>query len=126
MGALSEALPGAETLLEIVDATTQTAIPGLVFRRFGAGRALYSAFIESWRWRKGSLIYTINATESGGQMDHGPPFAVQDAYIALDSGPTSYELEEIAQIRVRITNPQLAANPNLKPEAEDTARRPRF
>ena len=46
-----------------------------------------------------------------------PPFAVQDAFIALDSGPTTYELEETAPIRVRITNPQLAANPNLKPEA---------
>ena len=39
--------------MEIVDVNTQAAIPGLVFRRFGAGRVLYSAFDESWRWRKG-------------------------------------------------------------------------
>ena len=116
--ALSEALPGAETLLEIVDANTQKAVPGLVFRRFGAGRVLYSAFDESWRWRKGVAdLHHQRYWNQVAKWIMEPPFAVQDAYIALDSGPTSYELEETALIRVRITNPQLAVNPNLKPEA---------
>ena len=116
--ALSEALPGAETLLEIVDANTQAAIPGLVFRRFGAGRVLYSAFDESWRWRKGVAdMHHQRYWNQVAKWIMEPPFAVQDAFIALDSGPTTYELEETAPIRVRITNPQLAANPNLKPEA---------
>ena len=46
---ISEALPGTETLLEVVDG--DTVLPGLVFGRPGAGRVLYSAFDESWRWR---------------------------------------------------------------------------
>ena len=63
---------------------------------------------------KGSLIYTINATGirwPNGSWSRPLPSGMPTF---LDSGPTSYELEEIAS---RITNPQLAANPNLKPEA---------
>ena len=47
--AISEAHPGTETLLEVVSG--EMVLPGLVFGRPGAGRVLYSAFDESWRWR---------------------------------------------------------------------------
>ena len=46
-----------------------------------------------------------------------PPFSVQDRYIMLDSGPTSYEVGETARIRVRVMDPNLAGKPNLKVEA---------
>jgi hypothetical protein len=118
--ALTQALPGAETLLEIVDG--KTVVPGLVFRRFGAGRVLYSAFDESWRWRYnvGDLHHQRYWNQVAKWIME-PPFAVQDAYIALDSGPTTYDVKDTAEIRVRIMNPQLALqflqDPKLKPEA---------
>jgi len=119
--AMTEALPGAETLLQITEGNT--AIPGLVFRRFGAGRVLYAAFDESWRWRfnVGDLHHQRYWNQVAKWIME-PPFAVQDAYIAMDSGPTSYDVKDTADIRVRIMNPDLAkryqADPNLKPEAQ--------
>ena len=114
--ARSEALPGAETLLEVVNGKTVT--PGLVFRRFGAGRVLYSAFDESWRWRLDvGDLYHQQYWNQISKWIMEPPFAVQDAYIALDSGPSTYEVEETARIRVRVTNFQLSQQKDLKPEA---------
>ena len=114
--ARSEALPGTETLLDVVDG--ETKVPGLVFRRYGAGRVLYSAFDESWRWRLnvGDLHHQQYWNQIAKWMME-PPFAVQDRYIALDSGPHSYEVGETATLRVRIMDEKLAALPNLKVEA---------
>jgi len=118
--AVTEALPGAETLLEIVKGNS--VVPGLVFRRWGAGRVLYSAFDETWRWR-----FNIGDRHHQRYWNQvakwimEPPFAVQDAYIAMDSGPTIYDVGDTAEIRVRIMNPELARKfqlqPKLKPEA---------
>jgi len=90
----------------------------LVFRRFGAGRVLYSAFDESWRWRfnVGDLHHQRYWNQISKWIME-PPFAVQDQFIALDSGPTTYEVEETAQIRVRVLNFQLSQRKDLKPEA---------
>ena len=118
--AVTEALPGAETLLEIVNGNS--VVPGLVFRRWGAGRVLYSAFDETWRWR-----FNIGDRHHQRYWNQvakwimEPPFAVQDAYIAMDSGPTTYDVGDPAEIRVRIMKPELARKfqlqPKLKPEA---------
>ena len=118
--AVTEALPGAETLLEIVNGNS--VVPGLVFRRWGAGRVLYSAFDETWRWR-----FNIGDRHHQRYWNQvakwimEPPFAVQDAYIAMDSGPTTYDVGDTAEIRVRIMKPELARKfqlqPKLKPEA---------
>nr|MDQ3624855.1 VWA domain-containing protein [Verrucomicrobiota bacterium] len=45
----AEPLPGAETLLE-AEVQGQRK-PAVVYRPFGAGRVLYQAFDDSWRWR---------------------------------------------------------------------------
>ena len=114
--ARSESLPGTETLLDVVDG--ETVVPGLVFRRYGAGRVLYSAFDESWRWRLN--VGDLHHQQYWNQIAKWimePPFAVQDRYIALDSGPHSYEVGETAIIKVRIIDEKLAAQPNLKVEA---------
>ena len=118
--AATKALPGSETLLEILDGNT--AVPGLVFRRYGAGRVLYSAFDESWRWR-----YNVGDQHHQRYWNQvskwimEPPFSVQDAYIALDSGPTQYDVKDTAEIRVRVMNPDLALqfskDPKLRPQA---------
>ena len=119
--ATTQALPGSETLLEIVQ--DKVAVPGLVFRRFGAGRVLYSAFDESWRWRYnvGDLHHQRYWNQVAKWIME-PPFAVQDAYIALDSGPTHYDIKDTAEIRVRVMNPDLALqfqnDPKLRPRAE--------
>ena len=118
--AVTQALPGAETLLQIRQ--NNTVIPGLVFRRFGAGRVLYSAFDETWRWRFNVAdLHHQRYWNQVAKWIMEPPFAVQDAYIAMDSGPNTYDVKDTAEIRVRIMNPQLAMqyqqNPNLKPEA---------
>ena len=114
--AISEAHPGTETLLEVVDG--ETVLPGLVFGRPGAGRVLYSAFDESWRWRLN--VGDLHHQQYWNQIAKWimePPFSVQDRYIALDSGPHSYEVGETARIRVRIMDQNLARQPNLKVEA---------
>ena len=118
--AVTEALPGAETLLEIVNGNS--VVPGLVFRRFGAGRVLYSAFDETWRWRFNiGDRHHQRYWNQVAKWSMEPPFAVQDAYIAMDSGSTTYDVGDTAEIRVRIMNPELARKfqlqPNLKPEA---------
>ncbi|MDP7011064.1 MAG: VWA domain-containing protein [Verrucomicrobiota bacterium] len=118
--AVTEALPGAETLLEIVNGNS--VVPGLVFRRWGAGRVLYSAFDETWRWRFNiGDRYHQRYWNQVAKWIMEPPFAVQDSYIAMDSGPTTYDVEDTAEIRVRIMNPELARKfqlqPKLKPEA---------
>ena len=114
--ARSEALPGTETWLGVVDGD-KPVVPGLVYRQYGAGTVLYSAFDESWRWRLnvGDLHHQRYWNQIAKRMMQ-PPFAVQDRYIALDSGPHSYEVRETATLRVRIMDEELAALPNHKIE----------
>ncbi len=115
--AISEKLPGSEVLLEVIIGN-QKAVPALVFRRYGAGRVLYSAFEESWRWRYNvGDLYHQKFWNQIAKWIMEPPFAVQDAHIALDSGDTTYDLGDTAEIRVRIQDPVLAAKPGLKPQA---------
>ena len=115
--AVTEKLPGSEVLLEVISGQN-TAIPALVFRRYGAGRVLYSAFEESWRWRYNvGDLYHQKFWNQIAKWIMEPPFAVQDAHIALDSGDTTYDVGDTAPIRVRIQDPVLASKPGLKPQA---------
>ena len=115
--AVTEKLPGSEVLLEVM-LGQQQAVPALVFRRYGAGRVLYSAFEESWRWRYNvGDLYHQKFWNQIAKWIMEPPFAVQDAHIALDSGDTTYDLGDTAEIRVRIQDPVLASKPGLKPVA---------
>ena len=114
--AVTEALPASETLLNVK--VGEDELPGLVRGRPGAGRVLYSAFDESWRWRLN--VGDMHHQQYWNQLAKGimePPFSVQDRYIMLDSGPTSYEVGETARIRVRVMDPALFRQPNLKVEA---------
>lgn len=97
----AEAMPGTETLAEIADAGRST--PALVLRRFGAGRILYSACDETWRWRR----EVADLHHQRFWMQIVPwlmeePFAVSDAYVSLDVGSVVYEPGGSATIRVRL------------------------
>jgi uncharacterized membrane protein len=96
-----EALPGTETLVEIVDA--QRTLPVLVTRRLGAGRVLYAACDESWRWRREVAdLYHQKFWMQVAQWMMEEPFAVTDPYVSLDVGAAVYEPGDAAEIRVRL------------------------
>lgn len=96
-----EALPGTEVLAEaLVDGK---AYPVMVARSFGAGRVLYCAFDETWRWRyREADTYHQRFWNQVVRWIIEKPFAVSDSYVSLDSGPPSYQQGETAEIRVRL------------------------
>jgi hypothetical protein len=98
---LVEALPGTEVFVEAV--VGQETHPVMVTRSFGAGRVLYNAFDETWRWRyKVADTYHQRFWNQVAKWVMERPFAVSDEYVSLDSGPCSYQSGEIAEIRVRL------------------------
>ncbi|MDG2131147.1 MAG: hypothetical protein P8K08_24320 [Fuerstiella sp.] len=95
------ALPGAEVLVEAeVDGQQR---PVLVTRAYGAGRILYQAFDETWRWRyKAADIYHQRIWNQLAKFVMPRPFAVSDEYVSIDSGSVSYDSGESVDIRVRL------------------------
>jgi hypothetical protein len=97
-----DALPDAEVLLEIT--VNDEIRPAMVMRAFGAGRVLYSAFDETWRWRyKVADTYHQRFWYQLAKTIMARPFAVSDEFAALDTGAASYSHGEMADIRVRLT-----------------------
>jgi hypothetical protein len=96
-------LPGAETLAEFTSLEGNT--PAIVYRPFGAGKVLYHAFDESWRWRyEVADLYHVRYWNQIANYIAELPFAVRDRYVALDSGSISYQPGEKADVRVRLRN----------------------
>ena len=112
-----EALPGAETLLELV-LPSKAVVPALVHRRFGAGQVLYAGFDESWRWRQrvGDL-YHQKFWNQISRWVMEKPYAVSDRYTSLDSGAPVYAPGEQAEIRVRVRDSQGRPLARANPEA---------
>lgn len=101
-----EKLKTADVLLEAFGDGLH--LPIVVRWRYGAGKVMYVAADESWRWRldvddKFQSRFWKSAAK--GTMEE--PFAVMDQYVALDSGEPSYGLKERAPIRVRVRNADL-------------------
>ncbi len=98
-----EALPGAEVLVE---ATVKNKTwPAVVTRSFGAGRVLYFAFDETWRWRyKVADKYHQRFWHQVAKWIMVSPFTVSNRFMALDSGTPSYTAGQSATIRVRLQN----------------------
>ena len=114
--ACARALPGAETWLEAVTGETRSA--AAVFRRYGAGKTLYLAFDESWRWRyKVGDLYHQKFWNQAAKFVMESPFAVHDKFVSLDSGALNYEPGATAEIRTRILDAQGRAMPRAKAEA---------
>ena len=97
----TEAVPGTEVFVEAV--VDGNALPAIVTRSFGAGRVLYFAFDETWRWRYNVAdTYHQRFWNQVAKWVMQRPFAVSDEYVSLDSGPPSYQSGESAEIRVRL------------------------
>lgn len=112
----AQALPAAELWVEAESGPAKAA--ALVFRRYGAGRVLYAAHDESWRWRYdvGDLHHQKFWNQVAKAIMEAP-FPVQDKFISLDSGPTTYKPGDVADIRVRLRDAQGGVLLRAKAEA---------
>ena len=95
------ALPGSEVLLEVnVDGQQR---PAMVTRAFGAGRVLYLAFDETWRWRyKVADTWHQRIWNQLAKFVMPRPFAVSDEYVSLDTGSVRYDFGAPVDVRVRL------------------------
>ena len=78
-------------------------LPAVVYRPFGAGKVLYHAFDDSWRWRyevadQNHVRYWNQVANWIAEL----PFAVRDKFISLDAGAITYRPGETADLRVRL------------------------
>lgn len=96
--------PGAETLIEAVwPGANGAARPALVHRAYGAGRVLYAAFDETWRWRfdVADLHHARYWNQVALAMMEAP-YAVKDRLVSLDADSPTYRPGEKALIRARL------------------------
>lgn len=98
-----EALPGAEVLVEVnVDGRQR---PMMVTRAFGAGRVLYLASDETWRWRyKVADIWHQRIWNQLAKYVMPRPFAVSDEFVSLDTGSVRYDFGAAVDVRARLLN----------------------
>ncbi len=96
-------LPGAEVLVEAETAGGGPKIPAVVSRPFGAGRVLYHAFDDSWRWRRD--VADLHHVKYWNQLANWAaelPFSVRDKFVSLDAGAITYRPGDSADLRVRL------------------------
>jgi hypothetical protein len=78
-------LPGSEVLVEVTHG--QTTKPVFVHKRYGAGKILYCATDESWRWRNDVAgAYQERFWSQVVSWISPKPFAIQTPDISLDTG----------------------------------------
>jgi hypothetical protein len=96
-----EPLAGGEVLVQAQ--LKEKESPAIVFRRSGAGKVLYMAFDESWRWRyRVADEYHQRYWNQVGRLIMAPPFAVADRFVSLDCGALVYAPGRNAAIRAKI------------------------
>jgi hypothetical protein len=99
------ALPGAETFVEATAGGKK--LPVVVGRPFGAGKVLYEAFDDSWRWRyEVADQYHVRYWNQIANWLAELPFAVRDKLISLDAGALVYRPGDSADLRVRLRDGQ--------------------
>ena len=65
----------------------ERSVPAVVSRPFGAGKVLYQAFDDSWRWRyEVADQYHVRYWNQIANWIAELPFAVRDKFISLDAG----------------------------------------
>jgi hypothetical protein len=96
-----EELQGTEVLLNAELSGKST--PALVFRTYGVGHILYSAFDESWRWRYkvGDEYHERYWNQVAGLM-MVRPYAVSDKVSSIDVSALTYATGERAPIRAQL------------------------
>lgn len=95
------ALPSAETLVEAEVGDERRA--AVISRPFGAGKVLYQAFEDSWRWRyevadEHHVRYWNQLANWLAEL----PFAARDKFVSLDAGAITYHPGDSAELRVRL------------------------
>lgn len=99
-----QALPGAETLLQL---SNESASPVLVTQRFGAGRVLYLATDQTWRWRYGVADrYHQRWWNQLARWAMRMPFAVQNEYLQLTTDHSQYTLGDSVVVTARLRDQQ--------------------
>jgi hypothetical protein len=110
-----ETLPGSEVLVE-ADVSGKL-YPAIVTRMSGAGRVLYMAFDETWRWRyKAADTWHQRVWNQLAQFVMPRPFAVRGEYLSVDTGAISYNPGDDVDVRIRLVG--LDGKPNSSALAE--------
>lgn len=96
-----QALPGAEVLVEAdLGSSVQ---PLMVSRRYGAGRVLYLAGDETWRWRyKTADLWHQRIWNQIARSVMARSFSVSSEFLSLDTGPVSYQPGQAVDVRIRL------------------------
>jgi hypothetical protein len=93
--------PGTEVLVEAVRG--EQRVPVMVTRRFGAGRVLYIATDETWRWRyKAADLYHQRVWNQLAEFVMPRPFTVSDDFVSLDTGRVTYRQNDQVDIRTQL------------------------
>lgn len=96
-------LPGSEVLVEAIE--NEQTRPVMVTRTFGAGRVIYLATDETWRWRyKTADEWHQRIWNQIAKYTMPRPFAVSDEFVSVDTGSVSYNYGDAVDIRVRLTD----------------------
>jgi len=112
-----ESAPGAEVLV-MGKSEANRLFPMIVTRQLGQGRIVYIANDETWRWRYNVAdLYHQRFWNQLAQWVMQAPYAVENDFIALDSGDRSYGFGEDILIRARIRD----SNRNPLSKARATA-----
>jgi hypothetical protein len=99
-----ENLPSAEIFLQAqLDESGKNLTPLLAGHTFGAGKALYAGFDETWKWRfeVGDKYHQRYWNQLISWIME-KPFAVSDSRISLDVGGNTFSSGEKAVIRARL------------------------
>ncbi len=94
-------LPGAEILIEAVNEVDR--VPLLVTRRYGAGRVLYSASDETWRWRF-ELAERVHSRLwlQLARWTMKTPLSLRTEFLSLDTGAASYTPGQPIDVRCQL------------------------
>lgn len=101
-------LPDATTLVQLIPANASTStsadsIPGMVWRRYGAGSVLWLASDEYWRWRyEVADLYHQRFWMQIAAWIAAPPFIVQDDRLSLSIDRLRYHENDKAEVRIRL------------------------
>lgn len=114
----AQPLPGSEVLATLGSKSggdLQNANPVLVTRLSGAGRILYTATDETWRWRyKVGDEFHQRFWNQISRWVMRTPYTVQNDYISLDAGKMNYRQGQDIEIRCRLRDadggPLLSSN----------------
>ncbi len=98
-----EALPGSEALVEAVSESARQPI--LLTRRFGAGRVVYWATDETWRWRyKVADVVHQRLWNQIARWVMRVPMSVRSEFVSLDTGAARVESGQPVEVNCSLRN----------------------